>query len=33
MQQIEKIPKSGNWKRRAQVGTKKPWYNEVSDWA
>ncbi len=30
---IEKVPKSGNWKRRAQVGTKKPWYNEVSDWA
>jgi hypothetical protein len=30
---IEKAPKSGNWKRRAQVGTKKPWYNEVSDWA
>jgi hypothetical protein len=29
---IEKTPKSGNWKRRAQVGTKKPWYNEVSDW-
>jgi hypothetical protein len=30
---IEKVPKSGNWKRRAQLGTKKPWYNEVSDWA
>ncbi len=30
---IEKVPKTGNWKRRAQVGTKKPWYNEVSDWA
>jgi hypothetical protein len=30
---IEDAPKSGRWKRRAQVGTKKPWYNEVSDWA
>jgi hypothetical protein len=29
---IEKAPKSSNWKRRAQVGTKKPWYNEVADW-
>jgi len=30
---IEDAPKSSRWKRRAQVGTKKPWYNEVSDWA
>ncbi len=29
---IEKAPKSGGWKRRAQVGTSKPWYNEVADW-
>ncbi len=33
LQAIECAPKSGRWKRRAQVGTKKPWYNEVSDWA
>jgi len=29
---LEREPKSGKWKRRAEVGTKKPWYNEVSDW-
>jgi hypothetical protein len=29
---LEKVPKSGNWKRRAQVGAKKLWYNEVTDW-
>jgi hypothetical protein len=29
---LEREPKSGKWKRRADVGTKKPWYNEVSDW-
>jgi hypothetical protein len=29
---LEKAPKSGNWKRRAQVGTKKLWYKEVTDW-
>ena len=33
LQRIESEPKSGKWKRRAKVGTKKPWYNEVSDWA
>ncbi len=32
LQAIEAAPKSGNWQRRAKVGTKKPWYNEVSDW-
>jgi hypothetical protein len=30
---IENEPKTGKWKGRAKVGTKKPWYNEVSDWA
>ena len=29
---IEAAPKSGRWKGRAKVGTKKPWYNEVTDW-
>jgi hypothetical protein len=32
-QAIEDAPKSGRWKGRAKVGTKKIWYNEVSDWA
>jgi hypothetical protein len=32
LQYIENEPKSGKWKRRAKVGTRKPWYNEVSDW-
>jgi hypothetical protein len=32
LHRIEQEPKSGKWKKRAQVGTKKPWYNEVSDW-
>ena len=30
---IEAAPKSGRWKSRAKVGTQKPWYNDVSDWA
>jgi hypothetical protein len=29
---IEEAPKSGGWKNRAKVGTKKPWYKEVADW-
>jgi hypothetical protein len=29
---IEDVPKSGGWKNRAKVGTKKPWYKEVTDW-
>lgn len=29
---LESAPKSGKWKGRAKVGTKKIWYNEVSDW-
>lgn len=33
IQAIENLPKSGKWKGRAKIGTKKPWYNEVSDWA
>lgn len=32
LQYVENEPKSSKWKRRAKVGTKKPWYNEVSDW-
>jgi hypothetical protein len=31
-QAIESAPKSGKWKGRAKVGTKKIWYKEVSDW-
>jgi hypothetical protein len=31
--QVEEAPKSGKWKGRAKVGTKKIWYNEVSDWS
>jgi hypothetical protein len=33
LQRIESEPKSGKWKKRAQTGTKKLWYNEVSDWS
>ncbi|MGC8873007.1 MAG: hypothetical protein ACP5SI_00990 [Chloroflexia bacterium] len=33
LQAIEAAPKTGKWKSRARVGTRKPWYNEVSDWA
>jgi hypothetical protein len=29
---LERAPKSGKWKSREKVGTKKIWYNEVSDW-
>jgi hypothetical protein len=29
---IEETPKSGKWKSRAKTGTKKPWYQQVSDW-
>lgn len=32
IQIIEAEPKSGGWKRRAQAGTKKIWYNDVADW-
>jgi hypothetical protein len=32
LQSIEEVPKSGNWKRRAKIGTQKPWYNLVEDW-
>ena len=32
VQAIENEPKSGKWKKRGKVGTKEPWYNEVSDW-
>jgi hypothetical protein len=33
LQVIEAAPKTGKWKSRARIGTRKPWYNEVSDWA
>jgi hypothetical protein len=33
LEYIENAPKSGKWRGRAKVGTKKPWYNEVTDWA
>ena len=33
LQRIEAESKSGKWKKRAQTGTKKLWYNEVSDWS
>jgi hypothetical protein len=29
---IEEAPKSGKWKKREKTGTKKPWYNETTDW-
>ncbi len=29
---IENAPKSGKWKKREKTGTKKSWYNEVTDW-
>lgn len=29
---FDKVPKSGKWKKREKVGTKKPWYKAVSDW-
>jgi hypothetical protein len=32
LEYLEKAPKSGKWKNREKVGTKKIWYNEVSDW-
>jgi len=33
LQKIEAAPKTGNWKRRAKVGTQKVWYNLVEDWS
>lgn len=32
LQEIENTPKSGKWKSRSKVGTKKLWYNEIPDW-
>ncbi len=29
---LEKEPKSLGWRMRAQAGTKRTWYREVSDW-
>lgn len=31
LQFIEKEPKTKDWIKRSQVGTKKPWFKEVSD--
>jgi hypothetical protein len=31
LQFIEKEPKTKDWIKRSQVGTRKPWYREVSD--
>ena len=31
LQAIEKEPKTKDWIKRSQVGTKKPWFKEVSD--
>jgi hypothetical protein len=28
---IEDVPKSRAWRRRAKIGTRRPWYNEVED--
>jgi hypothetical protein len=28
---IEQAPKSRAWRKRAKVGTRKPWYNEIED--
>jgi len=28
---IDSAPKSGNWQKRAKVGTTKPWYREVEE--
>jgi len=32
LKRIEDEPKTGNWQRRAKVGTQKIWYNPVEDW-
>lgn len=32
LQVIESAPKTGRWKSRAEAGTSKPWYNDVTDW-
>jgi len=28
---VDDVPKSGNWQKRAKVGTAKPWYREVEE--
>jgi len=28
---IEEAPMSWAWRRRAKVGTRRPWYNDVED--
>jgi len=32
LETIENSPKTNRWKKRAQVGVRKLWYNEVTDW-
>jgi hypothetical protein len=32
LKRMEDAPKSRKWQGRAKIGTKKPWYNEVTDW-
>jgi len=32
LEKIESYPKSGKWKSREKIGTKKIWYNEITDW-
>ncbi len=29
---IDREPKSQKWRKRAEIGTKRAWYHEVSDW-
>jgi hypothetical protein len=32
LEAITQEPKTKKWKKRAEIGTKRPWYNEVADW-
>jgi len=32
LQVIAQEPKTYKWRKRAEIGTKRPWYNEVADW-
>jgi len=32
LEAIENVPKTPRWRKRAEIGARKPWYNEVSDW-
>jgi len=31
LQVIAQEPKTYKWRKRAEIGTKRPWYNEVAD--